>query len=339
MALNTFPRCVAAALAMVVAAACASAAQSGPPHRESFGVLVMAHGGSPEWNQAVLDAVAPLRERYRIEVAFGMADAATIQDGLRALEARGIRNIGVLRLFVSGESWYERTEQILGLREGAPAGSAALRPRQEARDAADGDSGHQHHHHDHHQAAFFRVQTEARFALSTQGLAEAPEMGLVLADRARRLSRAPKEEEVLVLAHGPADDEENERWHAGIKARAAEIRRALPFPVVQVETLREDWPEKRAVAEQRIRALVTAASNRGRRAIVIPFRVQGFGPYAEVLDGLEYVADGRGLLPDARVTEWLSRQAAALRAGPWRAPLADSTPTQAATHGSQHAHP
>jgi sirohydrochlorin cobaltochelatase len=84
----------------------------------------MAHGGSPEWNQTVLQAVEPLRGRYPVEVAFGMADACSLQESVRALEEKGVRKVGVVRLFVSGESWYERTEQILGLRDGAPPAKA-----------------------------------------------------------------------------------------------------------------------------------------------------------------------------------------------------------------------
>jgi hypothetical protein len=149
-------------------------------------------------------------------------------------------------------------------------------------------------------------------------------MGKILAERARHLSRVPDKEDVLVLAHGPADDDENDRWLARIDARADEIRRVLPLHSVRVETLREDWPDKRAAAEQRIRAFVARAAENGRRVIVIPFRLHGFGPYAEVLDGLEYVADGRGLLPDARVTRWIANQTMALHAGPFRAPLGET---------------
>jgi hypothetical protein len=95
-------------------------------------------------------------------------------------------------------------------------------------------------------------------------------------------------------------------------ARAETIRRALPFHRVEVKTLREDWPEKRAAAEKDIRAFVNQATDNGMRVIVIPFRVHGFGPYAPVLDGLDYAADGRGLLPDARVTAWIAREAKSL---------------------------
>jgi sirohydrochlorin cobaltochelatase len=259
---------------------------------------VMAHGGSPEWNRAVEETVAPLRDRYEIEVAFGMADAASLQEAVRKLDARDVRRIGVVRMFVSGESWLERTEQIFGLRPGAP------RPGEHHEPAVS--------QHAHHSMAFFRVASRASFELSRDGLADEPAMGQILADRARTLSVDPAREDILVLAHGPGDDVENERWLAKLDARAAAIRELAPFRRVQVETLREDWPEKRAAVEQRIRAFVARATEEGGTAIVIPFRVQGFGPYAKVLEGLQYRSDGQGLLPHAEVAAWIERQIRAL---------------------------
>jgi sirohydrochlorin cobaltochelatase len=270
---------------------------------ENFGVLVMAHGGGPQWNKDVLAAVEPLKNEYNIEVAFGMADAASMQESVRQLEARGARHIGVVRLFISGESFKERTEQILGLIPGAPA-KAAIDP--------DAHAGHGEGHGGH-SMEFWRVDTRASFAVSGQGLVEAPEMGNVLATRAKTLSKNPAQEDVLILAHGPGDDAENERWLKQLDARADVVRKAQPFHAVQVETLREDWPDKRAEAEKRIRAFVEQSAKEGRRAVVIPFRVQGFGPYAKVLEGLEYASDGQGLIPHPSVTEWIEHQAETLR--------------------------
>jgi len=273
--------------------------------RDDFGVLVMAHGAGPTWNREVEAMAAPLREDYPVEIAFGMADANSLQEGVRRLEAQGVRRIGVVRLFVSGESWGERTEQILGLRPGAPPKPAA----HGAHGAAGG-----------HSMDLWRIDTNASFALSAQGLAAAPEMGPVLVERALALSHNPTRESVLILAHGPEDDAEDQRWRAQIDARADEVRKAAPFKRVQVETLREDWPEKRAASEASIRACVEQASRDGAQVIVIPYRVQGFGPYAEVLRGLSYVSDGRGLLPSAEVERWVRRQVEALRSGAFRAP-------------------
>jgi sirohydrochlorin cobaltochelatase len=296
-----------AALGFFAASSSPSLTASTATH-DDFGVLVMAHGGGAEWNAEVEKMLVPLKNEYRLELAFGMADAASMETAVRKLESLGVRRIAVVRLFISGESFLDRTEQILGLRSGAPPKPAA--PAQD------------HGAHGGHSMALWRIDTSANFALSREGLADAPEMGAVLAERARGLSRGPKNESVLILAHGPGDDAENARWIAQIDARAAAVRSALPFKRVQVETLREDWPDKRAAAEARVRAFVAEASKDGERAIVIPYRVAGFGPYAKVLEGLTYTSDGKGLLPSAAAEHWVRRQIEELRKGGFRAPVA-----------------
>lgn len=268
--------------------------------QDGFGMMVMAHGGGPAWNSEVEAMLEPVRRDYPLELAFGMADPASMQEAVRRLEARGVNRIAVVRLFISGESFLERTERILGLRPGAPP-----------RPAGDAHAGHGDH--GGHSMALWRIDSNARFALSAEGLANAPEMGAVLAERARTLSRRPSDESVLILAHGPEDDGENERWIREIDRRAEAVRALAPFREVRVETLREDWPAQRAASEARIRAFVEAANADGGRAIVIPYRVAGFGPYARVLEGLSYEADRRGLLPSAEAEQWVRRQAEALR--------------------------
>ena len=323
-------------------------------HEEAYGVLVMAHGGTEEWDQAVLDAVEPLRDKYPVEVAFGMADASTIDESVKKLEASNVSRIGVVRLFISGESWYERTEQILGLIEGAPLASeleaepeahgghsqqpehddhgahSAMENHAERHVAAEpaGEGAHEGHGtngdeeaEEHQMAPLYRIETDAAFALSTDGLAEAPEMDEVLLFRARSLSQSPEREDVLFLAHGPGDDAENERWIAKINERVDLLRQEIPFRRVEVMTLREDWPEKREEAEERIKAFVRRASEEGGQAIVIPYRVFGFGPYSEVLADLEYVSDGQGLIPHEAVTHWIGRQASDLRREAFRRPI------------------
>ena len=295
-----------ASISALLLTACAS---HPPVNSNDFGVLIMAHGGSAQWNEEVLAAVKPLEADHTIDVAFGMADAATLQSSVQRLEARGARRISVVRLFISGDSFKEQTEQILGIAPGAP---------QKPTVSAD-HAGHVDHGGAEHSMEFWRIATRSSFVLSEQGLVEAPEMGEVLIDRARALSREPQREDVLILAHGPGEDAENQRWLAHLDARAESVRNALPFRTVRVETLREDWPEKRAEAQARIRQFVADASQANRRAIVIPFRVQGFGPYAKVLEGLDYAADGQGLIPDPGVTRWIANQIDTLQRGAFRA--------------------
>jgi sirohydrochlorin cobaltochelatase len=273
-----------------------------------FGVLVMAHGGSPQWNADVETMLAPVARDYPLEIAFGMADAASLQDAVTRLEARGVSRIAVVRLFISGESWFERTNQILGVEPGAPT-----------RPALDSHAGHgaAAGGHGGHGMEFWRLSTNASFAVSREGLMDAREMGDVLVERARALSQSPANESVLIIAHGPETDEENARWLQLIGQRAASV---TGYRDVHVETLREDWPEKRADSEARIRSYVERNSAGDGRVLVVPYRVSGFGPYARVLEGLDYASDGRGLIPSVEVEHWVRRQAEEMRAGQFLAP-------------------
>lgn len=263
-----------------------------------FGVVVMAHGGPQAWNDGVTDMLQPLGQQYDMEIAFGMADAFSLQEAISKLEARGVSDIGVVRLFISGESWLERTGQILGLQDGAPE-----RPEPEMH----GEHG-AHAQHTRHRMEFWRVDSDARFRLSQEGLSQAPEMDAVLVERVTALSQQPGNEDVLVLAHGPGDDAENERWLRYITERTAALREHHDFNNIMVATLREDWPEEREAAQKIVRDYIRAANDAGRTALVVPYRVYGFGPYADALEGLDYVADETGLVPHPAVADWIERQ-------------------------------
>lgn len=277
------------------------------------GVLVMAHGGNPEWDAGVLETLEPLREKYALEVAFGMADAYSLQEAVTRLEDKGVTDIAVVRLFISGESWYQRTRQILGLEAGAPArelpSAAQASHDQHASHAASPPAASAH---TMHRMEFWQLESNANFSMSTEGLADADGMSEVLLTRALALSKDSANEDVLILAHGPEDNGENERWLSAIRGRTDLLQQQGGFNEIHVATLREDWPEKREAAQRQVRDFIAASRAAGRTPIVIPYRVHGFGPYAQALDGLDYVSDGKGLIPHPAVTRWIDDQIAEL---------------------------
>ena len=258
--------------------------------------MVMAHGGSEEWNAHVAEAIEPLKARFPVELALGMADAGSMEAAVRRLESQGVRHVGLVRVFVSGESWYERTLQILGVQEGAPS-----RADQQHSHAATEDMPMP--------MGFWKVDTELVFHVSSEGLADAVEMDEVVTARIRALSSDPDNEVVAVIAHGPGDDAENRRWIEKITQRTRNAHEQLGLRDIRVFTLREDWPESRVAAEREIRNYVAQASSQGLTPIVVPFRVQGFGPYERVLGELDYRADKLGLLPHPNVGLWIAGQA------------------------------
>ena len=160
-----------------------------------FGLLLMAHGGTEEWNEAVQNATTEISDKYPVEIAFGMADAGSIEESVRRLEGLGVEDVGVVRMFVSGESWYERTQQILGILEGAPSKGANETPPNTFMPMG-----------------FWKIETDIKFHLSEDGLADATEMDEVIVSRIKGLIRQPEREVAIVIAHGTGSDEEDSRW-------------------------------------------------------------------------------------------------------------------------------
>jgi sirohydrochlorin ferrochelatase len=315
------------------------------------GILIMAHGGTPEWNAAVQEAITTLQLYCPVVVAFGMAEQTSLQQGVAELEAAGVRQIAVVRLFISGASFLHQTEYLLGLRPDPPAQFIQHHHGAQPAPGA-GGSHHADHsnahasagaqavdpHHGHHSTGDARdgsaelpvpIKTSAQIVLSQPGLMDSDLIAEILRDRVKKISVLPAQESVLLLAHGAGEDGENDQIIAQIKRLAQDIEKLGKFRAIGVETLREDWPEKRVHAEKKIRDFVTIGNQNGGRVLVVPFRLYGFGPYAKVLEGLQYVSDEKGLLPHPIIGKWMQSQAEiCIRQAGWQNPF---TATEAAS--------
>ncbi len=284
------------------------------------GVLIMAHGGSQAWNQAVEEAIAPLADSYPIEIAYGMAKTSTMHDAIERLEAQGVNTIAVVRMFISGSSFLDKTEYILGLRHSLEGGmhskdmkghdSKMSMPPTDNKMADMSDMPQDMGGHS--MEAPVPIDSDSTFILSTDGVSASTLVDDILIDRVRALSIDPSTESILILAHGPGDDEENKQWLIDMQRRTERLASLGNFIDIRCETLREDWPGRRAKAEKRIRAFVQSNNEAGNRVIVIPFRIAGFGPYSEVLEGLDYIADQRGFSPHPNITKWIDQTARTL---------------------------
>lgn len=230
-------------------------------------------------------------------VAFGMANPETLSRGLDSLRRLGVQRIAVVRLFISGRSFLPETRYLLGLSPERPsviaAATTASHPGNAPSPAA---TGH---------AAVPLIPIDHRLVVATEesGLMDSPVAELIVQTRARMAGRNPGTQSVLLLAHGMADDEENRQLLEAM-SRAAVLVRSDGFHTVRTATLREDWSGPRALAEAEIRAFVAAEASAGRQVLVIPYRLFGLGPYAKVLEGLDYLATD-GFLPHDGVTEWI----------------------------------
>jgi hypothetical protein len=108
---------------------------------------------------------------------------------------------------------------------------------------------------------------------------------------------------ILVMAHGG-----DEAWNAAVEEAIA--------------PLQKEWPVVIAFGMAERESLQRGKQNDGR-VIVVPFRLFGFGEYDKILEGLDYVADRKGLLPHPLITDWIRMQAEeCFRRAGWENPFA-----------------
>ena len=142
-----------------------------------------------------------------------------------------------------------------------------------------------------------------------RALNDHPIVAEILTSRARAVSRNQTEEAVVIVAHGPNEDEDNRRWLADLASLADRIRGAERFASIDTLTLRDDAPaaiRDRATAE--LRTLVASRTEEGRAVLIVPLLVSFGGidrGLRERLDGLTYVMADAGLMPDDRLVTWV----------------------------------
>jgi sirohydrochlorin ferrochelatase len=274
---------------------------------EKTGILVLAHGGKQNWNDEVAKLVSVVNERMPAEVAFGMASKRNMQQAVDRLIARGATEIVAVPLFISSHSSViTSTEFLLGLRKKAPPEVAVFAKMDHG---GDGHSGHGSH-----------VPAENSIDPPTPVLSRVPIRMLpalndhhvvadILLTRASGISRRPENEVVIVVAHGPVSDADNNRWLADMGRLAERIRAKSGFKRIEFLTVRDDAPaEVRDRASAELRSVVERANGEKAVALVVPLLLSYGGIEDGIkkrLEGLEYTMSKHGLLPDDRLARWV----------------------------------
>ena len=285
-----------------------------PARADDTGILLLAHGGSPEWNARVLDVARAVDRVQPVEVAFGMATRRTLQEALDRLNARGVGQIVAVPLFVSSwSSVITSSAFLLGLRADAPR-ELALYARMDHEQPKASSPGAAHAGHEVPPPdGSTPVTSRAPITRMTAALNAHPVVAQILVSRARAISRLPAEEAVVIVAHGPVSDEDNQRWLTDMKLLGAGVAGAGDFASVDCLTLKDDAPapvRDRATAD--FRALVASRAEEGKRVLVVPLLLSFGGiekGIATRLEGLPYTMADAALMPDERVIQWVLEMA------------------------------
>jgi sirohydrochlorin cobaltochelatase len=282
------------------------------------GILLLAHGGSPEWNTRVTDLVTQIDKTKPTEAAFGMATRANIQAAVDRLVARGVTDIVAVPLFVSSwSSVITSTEYLLGLRPDAPAALAMFAKMHHPQPASHSPSQATSAGHETHAAAADAtspVKSPVPIRM-TRALNDHPIVAEILTSRAKSISQNPAGESLVIVAHGPNDEDDNRKWLADMASLTERIARAERFTSIDYLTLRDDAPKPvRDAATAQLRQLVSQRVQERRRVLIVPLLVSFGGierGLRQRLEGLTYTLADAGLMPDARLAAWVLAMAEA----------------------------
>lgn len=282
----------------------ATADAQGP---DQVGVLLLAHGGTEQWNERVNAVVKTVDQAQPTEVAFGMASRASIQAAVDRLIARGVTSITAVPLFVSSySSVITSTEYLLGLRPEAPADLGLFAKMDHSKPGAPAA--------EHASAADATSPVIAKVPVRmAQAFNRHPLIAQIAADRARSISKAPAGEAVILLAHGPVPDDDNRRWLDDMAVLAEQVKAAAPFASVDYMTVRDDaGPAMREAATKDLRSRVERQVAAGRTVLIVPHLLSFGGIEQGIrkrLEGLSYVMTEQALMPDDRIVEWIRASA------------------------------
>ncbi len=181
-------------------------------NESSVGVMVLAHGGSDEWNSMVEKAVVPIASKYQTEIAFGMANPYTMQKAISDLESKGINRIVVVQLFISSFSFIPRqNEYLLGLRDEMTQRPVVM---------SHGKGMHSTMNHSKHVKddpwknpldSFPRLAFTSEIIL-TDPLNDHLLVADILLENANRISEDKSNEILVLVGHGPLSEADNTNW-------------------------------------------------------------------------------------------------------------------------------
>lgn len=276
-----------------------------------IGILLMAHGGNKEWNAKVENVAAEVDKQIPTEVAFGMADRATLQAAIDKLAARGAKRIVAVPLFISSHSGViEATKYLLGQRSDAPKDITdfAMSPEMHGKHEAEPSVKPLEPSRPTPQPVKSPVPVKMTAALDGDPLVAA-----ILADHAAAIAKNPRTDAIVLVAHGPTDDASNARWLADMETLAQQIAAHSTYARIDCVTLRDDAdPPVRDVATAEFRKVVRTDEEAGYRVLIVPLLLSYGGIENGVrqrLDGIDHTFSAQALLPDPRIAQWVLQQA------------------------------
>jgi hypothetical protein len=255
--------------------------------QQAYGVLVLAHGFQDQGDRVLRQRLQPVAEQAPTALALGMSMMTSdhVQLALNNLEAAGATDIVVIPAVSTQHNTMLRQWDYIFSREPEPA-----------------------------YARVARVGTRARLHFAPP-LDDDPLVGDILIDYAAEISRLPEREEVIIVAHGPEGEADNQAQLVMLRRLADYVAARSDYAAVRVATLQDD-----AVAAVRsdnvaeLRAMVVAAAAQGRDVLLVTNLLGTRTVQSRLrldLRGLRYRFNRKGLVQHPNFVTWVNAAVAA----------------------------
>ncbi len=247
---------------------------------KTWGVLVISHGSrNPEWVLTVDESICKLNIPSGMPLDSSFLEAVEgreIQDGIDALEQKGVTDLIVVPLFISsGSTHMEEIQYALGLIEES---------------AIETDIGR------------MRLRARVHFCAPIN---DDPLIAEICLEKIRPLSVHPEREILLMIGHGSDESGFGDRWQEMLGAMTEQVRQMGGFALAATATLHPD-----EIAE-RVAQLEQAYPEYA--IVVSPFFLsEGYFTKKVIPQRLSEATrvryNGAALLPHDNITRWMEQQ-------------------------------
>ncbi len=255
---------------------------SDPTMRGEIGVLILSHGVGENSDRMLIEALKPISSKYPTAVGFGMAmmKSSQLQSAVDDLTKRGVKKIVVVPNGTTTpyNSLSRQWKYIFDLGEEATYLEVP------------------------------KVNSEATFHM-TEHFGASPLITDILYDHIKEVSKNSANEVVVIIGHGPEDNEDNVPDLDILSVHVERIREKNEFADIKIANLQDDaLAPIRKSNVKRIRRWIKKAGDKGQDVIVVSIAAASHGVQTHIrqdLRGLEYVFADKGMSEHPKYVQWM----------------------------------
>jgi hypothetical protein len=248
-----------------------------------IGVLILSHGVGENSDRMLKESLDTVSSEQPTAIGFGMAmmTSAHLQSAVDDLVERGAKKIVLVQNGTTTEynTLTRQWKYIFGLGEEATYLEVPV------------------------------VQADVEFILA-EPFADNQLITDILYDHVKEVSENPANEVVIIVGHGPEDNEDNEPDLEIVGAHADRIAAMNEFADVKIINLQDDAiPPIRKSNVKRLRRWITKATDEGHDVIVVAIAAASHGVQTHIrqdLRGLDYTFAEKGMSEHPKYIEWIA---------------------------------